>query len=100
MARFDVYANRFGQGFLIDCQSNVVSAMLTTRLVVPLLPTDAAPRPARRLNPVFEIEGAPYVMVTQFAAAVAVRDLGERVTSLIEQDIAIIGAIDMLLSGY
>jgi len=100
MARFDVYANKFGPGFVLDCQSSLVSATLTTRLVVPLLPPDAAPRPARRLNPIFEIEGHPYVMATQFAAAVAIRDLGEQVASLIEQDTAIIGAIDMLLNGY
>ena len=99
MARFDVYENPNGAGLLLDCQANTL-AILDTRFVVPLLPPDAAPKPARRLNPCFEIADRPYLMVTQFASAVAVRELGARVTSLIDHDTAVIGAIDMLLSGY
>lgn len=99
MARFDVYRDRNGPGLLLDCQANVLS-ILDTRFVVPLLPPHVAPNPAGRLNPLFEIGGHPYVMATQFASAVAVRELGERVVSLIDRDTAIIGAIDMLLSGY
>ena len=99
MARFDVYENPGRPGLLLDCQANVLD-LLDTRLVVPLLPPDLAPKPAGRLNPLFEIEGRPYVMATQFAAAVPVRELGDRIASLIHHDTAIGGAIDMLLSGY
>ncbi len=100
MARFDVYRDRHGPGLMLDCQANIISSILTTRFVVPLLPPDMSPKPAGRLNPLFEIDERPYIMVTQFAAAVPARDLGEPVASLIDQDTAIIGAIDMLLSGY
>lgn len=99
MARFDVYARSNGPGYLLDCQADLLSD-LNTRLVVPLLPENDAPRPAARLNPVFHIEGARYVMVTQFAAAVPVRALGSRVGSLVAEDMKITNAIDMLLSGY
>ncbi len=97
MGRLDIY--RGPVGLVLDCQSDLLSA-LNTRFVAPLLPEATAPLPARRLNPVFEIEGQRYVMVTQFAAAIPVRELGERVTSLIAEDAAIGNAIDMLVSGY
>lgn len=99
MARFDVYENPGRQWLLLDCQANTL-AMLGTRLVVPLLPPELAPKPARRLNPLFEIAGQSYVMTTQFAAAVPVRELGTRLGSLIDHDTTITAAIDMLLSGY
>jgi toxin CcdB len=66
MAKFDVYALAQGRGYLIDCQANLLSD-LNTRFVVPLLPLEEAPKPAARLNPVFDIAGEPHVMVTQFA---------------------------------
>ncbi len=99
MARFDVFARADGgPGYLLDSQADLLSH-LNTRFVVPLLPMDAAPRPAARLNPAFEILGVPHVMVTQFAAAVLTRELGEKVASLSEQDTAITNALDMLISG-
>ena len=99
MARFDVYANREGVGYLLDCQANLLSN-LNSRFVVPLLPLEEAPQPARRLNPIFEIKGSSYVMVTQFAATVPSRLLKERITSLVDEEIAVGNAIDMLLTGY
>jgi toxin CcdB len=69
MARFDVYAHRGGAGFLLDVQADLVT-QLNTRVVVPLLPQDAGPAPADRLNPVLEVQGAKVVMATQFMAAV------------------------------
>lgn len=99
MARFDVYRSADGADLLLDCQSDLLSG-LTTRFVVPLRLTDDAPPPARRLNPVFEIDGRDHVMLTQFAAAVLVRDCGPVVASLAREDAAIINALDMLISGY
>ena len=99
MAKFDVYANPGGAGFLLDCQADLLSE-LTSRFVVPLLPLKKAPKPARRLNPVFQIEGSSYVMVTQFAATVPARSLKDRIVSLVEYEIEIGNALDMLLSGF
>lgn len=99
MARLDVYARRGEPGYLLDCQADLLS-QLTSRFVVPLLPPQQAPHPAERLNPTFEVAGAPMIMVTQFAAAVPVRELGELTTSLDDQHIMIMNALDMLLTGY
>ena len=99
MARLDVHARRDrGPGYLLDVQADLLSG-LNTRLVVPLLPRQDAPIPAARLNPVVEIAGEPFVMVTQFAAAVRLRDLGERVATLAERHEMIIGALDLLITG-
>ena len=38
MARFDVYRNSAGEGFLLDVQADLLS-YLNTRVVVPLLPS-------------------------------------------------------------
>jgi len=99
MAKFDVYRNGEGVGYLLDCQADLL-ASLNTRFVIPLLPLDRAPMPAGRLNPLFDIAAIKHSMVTQFAAAVPVSLLREKVASLQSNDIAIGNAIDMLLAGY
>ena len=70
MARFDVYVGLGGADLLLDCQCDLLRD-LNTRFVVTLMLPENAPQPARRLNPVFHVAGRDYVMVTQFAAAVA-----------------------------
>lgn len=97
MARYDVYENPAG-GYLLDCQADMFRD-LNTRIAVPLLREDAAPKPGQRLNPVFTIEGERHAMVTQYAAAVEVRELGRRVTSLAKFDYEIGNALDLLLTG-
>lgn len=97
MARFDVYAHEVGA--LLDVQSDLLDA-LNTRLVVPLMQLDAAPQPAKRLNPVFDIDGVQMVMVTQFMAAVPQTQLRDRQTNLSDAADEITAAIDMLLQGF
>ena len=97
MARFDVYLNRRDL-LLLDCQANLLSG-INTRFVVPLQPLAVAPLPARRLNPAFTIDGIDYAMVTQFAAAVPVRDLGRRLASLADRRGDDVAALDMLTCG-
>ena len=99
MPQFDVYRNVAEPGYLLDCQSDALSG-LSTRLVVPLLPPDYAPPPSRRLNPTLLLEGAEFVTMTHFAAAVPRRDLGEAVGSLANEYTVIMNAFDMLLTGY
>jgi toxin CcdB len=99
MARYDLFARADGgPGYLLDCQADLLSH-LNTRLVVPVLPADDAPRPARGLNPMFDINDRAHVMVTQFAAAVLVAELGARVMSLADRDVEIGNALDLLISG-
>lgn len=98
MAQFDVHRLVRGNGLVIDCQSDLL-AHLDTRFVAPLVqPSDLLPA-ARRLNPVFQLEGAPWAMQTQAAAAIRKRDLGEVVASLADRDTEIVGAFDVLLTG-
>lgn len=99
MAKYDVYRMRDGRALVLDCQADLLDA-LNTRLVVPLLPIDEAPPAMARLNPVFQIEGRRVVMATQFAAAVMMRELGEWVASLADEQDAIGNALDMLGSGF
>lgn len=97
MAQFDVYRGRQDE-LLLDCQSDAL-AYLGTRLVAPLIPIERAPERRPRLNPVFEIDGADYSMVTQHAAAVHASELRAKVTDLDRHRFDIIGAFDMLLTG-
>lgn len=76
MAHFDVY-HLVGRGearFVLDVQADILDA-LGNRVVVPLLPQRIAPKPAKRLNPVFMIDDGPFFMMTQFIAAVSDCDL-------------------------
>lgn len=97
MSRFDVF-RAAGPGYLLDCQADLLSHF-KTRFVVPLLPAPKAAA-ASRLHPVFEIEGAPVVMVTQLASAVPLSEMGKHVTSLAEEQPKIMNALGMLMTGY
>jgi len=98
MARFDVYANPDGGGYLLDVQANLLGH-LNTRVVAPLMRAAQAPLPADRLNPVFEIEGQQVVMVTQFLAAVPRSILAVPMLSLADRDMDISNALDMVFQG-
>lgn len=99
MAKYDVYPNPSGDGFLLDVQTDLLSD-LNTRVVVPLMPKSRAPMPANRLNPTFEIEGQHVVMVTQFMAAVPKGILKSPVGNLHEDFEQVTTAVDMLMQGF
>ena len=99
MARFDIFENEGGAGYLLDVQSDLLRG-LNTRVVVPLLPESSGPVPAQRLNPVFGIEGQQLVMATQYMAAVPEGELCSRVGSLAERQDEISAALDMLFLGF
>ena len=99
MARFDVFENKGGAGFLLDVQSDLLGG-LNSRVVVPLLPKALAPSPAHRLNPVFNIEGQEVVMVTQYMASILASELRLGVGNLAEQQDEISIALDMLFLGF
>ena len=98
MARYDAFPNPEGRGWLLDVQADLLRD-LNTRVVVPLMPTDTAPRPARGLNPVFRLEGQEHVMVTQFLSAVLAGLVSGRAMSLAAEATAISNALDLLLTG-
>jgi toxin CcdB len=98
MARFDVYALKRGGALVVDCQADLLDG-LKTRVVVPLVAESAAPKPARNLNPVFEIGAERYVLMAQFLSAVEMRELGAKVGSLDSEGETVLGALDFLLTG-
>jgi toxin CcdB len=99
MARFDLYRDPDGQGFLLDVQADLMSH-LNTRVVVPLMPQDRAPKPAKGLNPEFMIGGVAVVMVTQFLAAVPTSVLKTPVATLDQHHSTIVDAVDLLMQGF
>jgi len=98
MARFQVYRTTDGRGWLMDVQSDLMTH-LNTRVVVPLMRPEAAPKPATRLNPVFMIGAARVVMVTQFLSAVPVTVLRDPVTTLADRADEVTAALDMMTVG-
>ena len=98
MARFDVYRNPDGSGYLLDVQAPLLSD-LNTRVVVPLIPLADAPRPARHLNPLFAFGMEEVVMVTQFLAAVPRTLLTMPAGNLAHRSPEIVDALDFLISG-
>jgi toxin CcdB len=99
MARYQVFRIRGGDGFLLDVQNDLLED-LNIRAMVPLILPEAAPKPARRLNPEFEVEGRRHLMVTQYIAAVPTSELGALVATLRVHDTTITEALDMLFKGF
>ena len=99
MAKYDVYPNPNGAGYLLDVQTELLDN-LNTRVVVPLLPINAAPVPARRLNPLFDVEGLQVVMATQFLASVPASILAKPVRNLTDAFAEITNALDMVFQGF
>ena len=99
MARCDVYANPYGDGYLLDVQADVLDHY-KTRVVVPLLPAETVPPPLRRLNPTFDINGKRVIMATQLMSAVSKAPLEHPVANLSRHHDEIVGALDMLFQGF
>lgn len=99
MAKYDVYRADFKHGYLVDIQCDLLED-LNTRVVVPLMLVDQAPKAAARLNPVFEFNGSEYVLVTQFLSSVPVSILQDRVENIAEFHEDVVAAIDMLTKGF
>jgi len=99
MARHDVYPDPDGDGYLLDVQTDFLQG-LNVRIVVPLRTLPNAPKPARRLNPIFLIGIVEHVMVTQFLAAIPEKALKNPVTHLRAEADTITTALDMLLQGF
>jgi toxin CcdB len=100
MARFDVHPMPGGRpGYVLDVQADLLSE-LATRVVVPRLPAEMAPKPFSDLNPVFEVDGTRLVMMTQAIASIPRRELSQHICSLAAERDSITRALDVLLIGF
>ncbi|EPB4210594.1 CcdB family protein [Yersinia enterocolitica] len=101
--QFMVYRNNGNSRaypYLLDVQSDIIDE-LNTRLVIPLFLLDeVSGRPARRLNPVLNVDGEDFLVMTHEMASVRQSQLGEEVVSVREQRQAIKNALDFLLDGF
>lgn len=103
MAQFVVYANgNPGSSkrvpYVLDLQSDLIDG-LGSRLVAPLIPAARAKHAIGRLMPTFIVDGKPMVMDTAQIASVPQRVIGGRVEDLSSERAAILGALDLLVSG-
>ena len=98
MGRYSVYRLRSGE-LVVDCQADLL-AHLQTRIVAPLVPADDVPRPMKRLNPSFLVDGASLLLATHLVGAIHVDDIVEEVTSLTARDNDIANALDFLMIGF
>jgi toxin CcdB len=104
MPQFDVYKNRNEATrtrfpLLLDVQSDLLEP-LGTRVVVPLSP--AAPAQSRamgKLTPTLALAGKQYIMFTPQLASISARELGAVFDSAASERSAIIGALDLLITG-
>jgi toxin CcdB len=103
MPQFDVHRNpdprtRAEIPYLLDVQSDLLGS-LATCVVVPLVSATEMDKPAKRLNPQFNVEGKTVIMSTAELAGIPRRALGEKVGALQEQRAEIIAALDLLFTG-
>ncbi|DAB28584.1 MAG: plasmid maintenance protein CcdB [Sulfurimonas sp. RIFOXYD12_FULL_33_39] len=101
MAQFDVYENKNSRTkedipYLLDIQNNMLKE-LSTRAVVPLV---LNMKPAKILNPKFEINGLNLTMSTAELAGVSMDNLGTCICSLEDKRDEIISAIDFMITGF
>lgn len=105
MARFDVYKNagRISEHipYLLDIQANSVD-YLGSRVVIPLVRTMKMVSPSMPddLAPKFIINGETCLLNTPMIAAVSLRTLKSRVSSLKQEQYRIVASLDFLLYGY
>ena len=101
MAQYDVFrAPRKNKILIVDVQSHLLRD-LSTRVVLPLVPTPDAPRrPYDRLNPELLILKQPYILMTQDATSLHISQMGRSIANIAAQDREITDAIDFLFHGF
>ena len=98
MAQFDVYRLASGE-LVVDCQSDLVSRLINTRLVVPLFDPDGVPDRMQALHPQITVGETAYLLATQYAAAIPGKELAGPIHSLERDRYLILNALDFLLTG-
>ena len=104
MAQFDVHRNADKDQaklfpFLLDVQ-HPLHRQFESRVVIPFtLPENLGRHQPPRLNPVVNINGKDYVLLTQQLAAVPLNALGPKTITAAPRRDAIIAALDLLING-
>lgn len=105
MSQFTIYENKnqFTRGaypYLIDIQSPLFEP-LATRLVIPMAAkSQFLDKPIQNLNPIVNINGVEYLVLTQQIAAIKMESLGRALGECKNERHAIVGAIDFLVTGF
>jgi len=104
MKQFDLADNPFPrsrerQPFLVVLQSDLLARSLDTVVVAPLEPA-ASGAFADRLNPRVDIDGAPFVLLTQEVVTVRKHVLGTSRGTIAHERDRIIAALDLLFTGF
>ena len=104
MKQFDIVANPFPksrdrQPYLVTLQSDLLARSLDTVVVAPLEPAKSSTF-ADRLNPRVEVDGQDLVLIAQEIVTVRKSVLGAPRGSIASERDKIIGALDLLFTGY
>ena len=98
MRQFDVMRAR--QGLAVIAESDLIENERQV-VIIPLFPVSSGYRPARHLNPIFEIDGEPHVLATRMITSASRAGLqGRKITNLYEERDILFRALDMLLRGW
>ena len=105
MSQFTVYRNKnpkskTGIPFLLDVQSNLLSA-LGTRVVIPLFQKKSLRiKPLTKLTPELQIDGKKFILMTPQLAGISIKELGDAVGNLAQHRSDIVAALDLLITGF
>ena len=84
--------------YLLDVQTDLLD-VLATRIVIPLHTMASMPKPARHLNPIFEITGEKFVLSTAELAGIPTAMLGKPIDNLKTYREDMIAALDFVFTG-
>jgi len=105
MRQFDVYANpsritRRAYPFIVDIQSDIVSA-IATRIVVPLgRKVDFKNEEMKKLTPTVKYEGEEFLLIVPQIASMPAKALKNPIGSLSHLRQEIIAAVDFSITGF
>ncbi|WP_439527919.1 CcdB family protein [Pannonibacter sp.] len=99
MARFQVRRLRNSPVLGLELQANLLDK-LTTRVLAPLVPVAELGQTIRQINPVFEIDGVSYALLSQHISAVPLTEIGDVVAVLSRHSDAIVAATDFMFQGF
>lgn len=104
MRQFDVYANpsritRRAYPFIVDIQSDIVSA-IATRIVVPLgRKVDFKNEEMKKLTPTVKYEGEEFLLIVPQIASMPAKALKNPIGSLSHLREEIVSAVDFAITG-